>query len=179
VGSFTNWSVLPMGAGLVQVVSGNNLPQGNYCAYFKNDSGSLSQTISTLPGDYYFLSLAAIEFQGTNYVGISLNGSLLTTLNFTNPAQSIPITYQNNQGTYNSNFESFSYIFQATSITSTLKFTYIPQEIYTGMYPNLSGPFSGSGGLDAISVVAVPEPSTVALLGMGLGALTGRWRRKP
>jgi hypothetical protein len=120
------------------------------------------------------LNFLAIEFQGTNDVSVSVNGSLLATLNF---AKTTPIN--NGFGPFNNTWESFNYTFQATSLSTTLTFHYNNQLVAVPEVPNgfQYDLFYGSGGIDAISVTVAPEPSTVVLLGAGLFGWLIRRRR--
>jgi hypothetical protein len=172
-GSLTSWTVQGQPLPYVFAAPATNAPDGQYIALIVNNGGSLSQTINTTPGMYYALKLSAIEFQGTNNVSIKVNGNTLVNLNF---SFTDPITP--NGSPENQTWESFNYIIPASSSLTTLTFTYYPQ---VDAVPNSAGGYDlyyGDGGLDAISVVAVPEPSTIGLLVVGLGALTGRWRRR-
>jgi hypothetical protein len=96
-----------------------NPPDGSHIAEFLQGGGILSQTILTTPNFYYALSFSEIAFQGTNAASVSVNGSLLATLNFTN---TLPINFI--YGPYNTNWQGFSFIFQASSIVTTILFTF-------------------------------------------------------
>jgi hypothetical protein len=87
----------------------------------------------------------------------------VATLNFTN---TLPIN--TGFGLYNTNWQSFSFIFQASSsVVTTIAFSYSPQTVIDSE----NDIFYGSGGLDAVSVTAVPQPSIFTLALLGSGAL--------
>jgi hypothetical protein len=176
-GSFTNWTIRPVPeSGYVAInASYYVLPaaDGTYFAGFLYNGGTISQTITTMSGYYYALNLSAIESAGTNRVSVNVNGSLLANLNF--PTSQSPLNDSSTTYVFNTNWVDFNYVFQASSNLTTLAFTYYPQIITD----NDNDYYYGLGGLDAISVMAVPEPKTVILLvGCFVGWLAcGRYKR--
>ena len=143
---------------------------GTYLAEFSGSGGSIHQTVSTIAGDYYSLDFLAIQYQGTNYAAVYANNtSLLGTLNFTNMAGLVEYG-----GVANTNWESFSYTFQAASDMTPIQFIYFPQFLQMNGITDY-----GSGAVGDITLTVVPEPSIVALLGAGLaGGLAYSWRKR-
>jgi hypothetical protein len=66
----------------------------------------------------------------------------------------------------NLNWQSYSSVFQATSSTSTLSFV------------NTAGGANGGLFIDNISVAAVPEPATWAMMLLGFGLIGAGMRRR-
>jgi hypothetical protein len=169
---FYAWAV--GGTGFSQGYSGQYgsvAPDGNRFAFFTGnlsfpDYGTLDTYINTSAGAYYLLSFSAIAFDGTNSASVNVNGSLLATLNF-----NVTIPVAQVFGSYNTNWQGFSYVFQASSSLTEITFKYSAQEVDV---PDSSGGydfFPGAGGFDAISVIAVPEPSPSVLILFGGGVL--------
>ena len=170
------WTGSPSPGGNIIAGSGTT----NFSVAFIYNGGSISQTFATTPGTTYLLSFQAIEFQGTNYCGVNA-GSLAATLNF---AGTVPIQYDDGLGGLYANagpnlnntvWENFSYTFVASANTSstTLSFVYYPQEIQVTHPTSSPDYYWGAGGVQNISVTLapVPEPSTIALLGLGLAGV--------
>jgi hypothetical protein len=164
-GSFSGWAV--QGNGFTLESGG---PDGNDFAFHQGSSSpinysELSTSINTSPGQNYVLTFSAIAFDGTNSASVSINNSLLASLNFTS---TVPVNVDN-QYTYNTYWQNFSFIFQATSPLTGLFFKYTIQET---VIPEEDGfqydEFYGAGGFANFSVTAAPEPTPVALLGAGL-----------
>jgi hypothetical protein len=197
-GSLNGWTTQPFnnipgaffprssGAGNLGIT---NIPDGsNYALFidalgngnYLNETSSLSQTVSTTPGQFYSLNFSAIIFQGSSQFNIRVGGTLLSALNFTNytfinPTLNLPL---------NQAWQFFSFTFQATTNNTTIAIanqsvdydveTIINSQIYDNWYYSESG-------LDAVSVLGVPEPNALTLLGVSLtGGLvfTRRMRRK-
>ena len=125
----------------------------------------VSQAVSTVVGQGYDLSFYVGRMLGQpgdsrystpSTLNLSINGGVLT-----------PFTNSSTVGTLNTvNYQRFDVLFIATSTTTTLAFT-------NGTSNN------NFVGLDNVSFVATPEPSTIALAGIaglvGLGlAARGR-----
>jgi Protein of unknown function (DUF642)/PEP-CTERM motif len=157
-GSLSSWSVVynqfHIGVG---VGSTPDAPDGNYIAYFSSYGGTISQVLSTVPGAYYDLTFSALDFEGNNSAGVSA-GSLSVELNFTAPV--VPL------GSFvgNTNWQSFAFTFEASSTQTTLTFGAATQY-------DIVNDYYGTVNLDDIAVTAVPEPSIVALLGIGLAGV--------
>jgi hypothetical protein len=113
--------------------------------------GTLSQTFATVPGTLYELTLWGSNGGAPpNQVTISLDG--ITAF----AAKDDPVH----------DYVLHVFDFTATSTTNTLLFEY---EHST----------SGAFVIDDVSVSAVPEPSTLTLLALGVGALAARqWHKR-
>ena len=118
-------------------------------------TGSISQTFATITGQAYTLSFAYAHnlFGGTPSASASYS---LGSLNGT-------VTH-NTGSTSNLGWQLFSGNFTAAGATSTLSFT------------NLTGGANAGVFLDGISVAAVPEPGTWALMLLGFGMVGGATR---
>lgn len=123
-----------------------------------NAPGSLSQTFDTVLGLTYNVSF----FLGANGDGppptksVTVGATGNATVGYTVPSTPFPpnvVTYS-----------PFSYAFTATGTSTTLTFT-------------STGTTAYGAALDSVSVNAVPEPATWALMIVGFGAMGGMLRR--
>jgi hypothetical protein len=128
------------------------------CAAFIGATGSdftLSQGFATDAGATYLLQFSVL-FDGSTPSDFSATINGATVVNFTDPPAG-------------SSFQTFSSYFttddSAAGLLSSLSFA--------GRNDN------GFMFVDGVSVSAVPEPSSVALLGLGIGAIALWRRRKP
>ncbi|MCX7799373.1 MAG: choice-of-anchor C family protein [Fimbriimonadales bacterium] len=125
------------------------------------NAGSISQTISTVAGQQYLLSfwLAANpdlpNSTPSTKVAIVSAGNVINQ-NFSTPPRS--------SGIPNMNWGQYSLAFTALGSSTTITFA--------SGESNAVGP-----ALDNVSVEAVPEPTTLALAGLGLAAALRRRKR--
>ena len=114
--------------------------------------GTLSQTFATVPGTLYELTLWGANGGGPpNQVTITLNGTTAFA------ATDDPVH----------DYVLHVFDFTATSTTDTLAYDYV--------HSTAGGAFV----IDDVSVSAVPEPSTLTLLALGIGVLTARrWLKR-
>jgi hypothetical protein len=128
-GSFNGWALqgnsFSLG-GLNQIP-----PDGNNFAFYQGSTSDthsfagLDTFITTSAGQNYILSFSAIAFDGTNSASASINGSLLASLNF---ISTVPVNV-NTQGGYNTDWQNFTFTFQATSPLTEVTLKYSVQGI--------------------------------------------------
>ncbi len=155
--SLLGWNTVA-GAG-VEVrnqVAGNAFEGDNYVELDSYNNSAIAQTLATTTGGFYTLSFEYSARGGvslaSNPVQVFWNGTLLDTVSLDGSNQNGNVWYQ------------YSYAVQALG-NDVLKFA-------------ASGTNDSLGGsLDAVTVSAVPEPSTYALMAAGL-VLVGFLRRR-
>jgi PEP-CTERM motif len=146
-GDFTGWT--QTGNTGFSGVDGNPGPNdGNFAAFFGpvGSDGTISQALGTLVGRFYTISFD-FEPDGGNPSDFSATWGAQTLVNLTNPPAS--------------GYQLFSFSRLATSSSTTLAFNFRDDP--------------GFLWLDSVSV-SVPEPGTMALLGIGMAGLW--WRRR-
>ena len=145
---------------------GTPVPDGNYFLAFDQHDGRFSQYFPVASHAAYLLTFSAICFDGTNSLDFLLGGMINLYQYHCLFTNTPPVG-----GPYNHTWQDFSFVFESDiSPYMTLQFNFTRQFI--------GG--QGSGGIDNISIVQiVPEPSTLALLGLAaLGGFVVRQRAK-
>ena len=161
--SLTGWSVL---SGSVDVVSADLYPsfEGSQSLDLDGSSpGTIEQSFATTIGGSYLLTFAYANNPGrVALANVSVAGVGSSDL------LDAGITHGSSTGS-DMDYVAFEARFTANSATTTLRFT------------SLDDPGSRGGiALDAVSVTptAVPEPSSLALVGVGLLGIVGRSLRR-
>jgi hypothetical protein len=177
--SFDSWDVV--GAGCVSPISGLYTSGGltfpaqdgdfwvDMTGFVSNSATGIEQTVTTSIGTVYDLSF---------WVGNQVNpfGSFGTTSAievFVGGVSQGTFTNSGGAGTFTQNWQQFTLGFTALSTSTVIEFL------------NRDGARDNTNGLDNVVLLphgspppSVPEPGTLSLLGLGLGALVGRRRRK-
>jgi hypothetical protein len=160
-----NWTLQQSYGGSYTTIA----PNGDFSASFWFNGGSISQTISTTPGADCDLTFQAIQYDGISASSVSVNGNLLANFSPDDPFVS-PI----NGVSANTVWYNFDFNFTALSANTTISFTEQP-----GFYlDSQNNRYWSRSGLDSISVTAAPEPSSLALLGVGLVSLLACRRQR-
>jgi hypothetical protein len=166
-GDFTGWTVNPNPGYNFVYVSGNGLVDqvtinantGSYFAALGYNTGitgigTVSQTLSTTPGQLYRVSFAYLA-EGPSQPGTSPDNSFSASFG----TDTLFSAFNDNTiGATATNWVPESFLVTATSSSTVLSFTSYNNPYYDA--------------LDSVSVVAVPEPSSlVALCGLGMAGL--------
>ena len=133
-------------------------------AWFTSDGtpgGAIDQTFSTVAGQTYSLQFfgtteSSFGRDGTGVVNALINGNLLQSFNLTR-ASATPVTF--------SDWKPFSTSFVATANSTTLRLS------------NTQNAFQHFAFIDSVSVTAVPEPASWALMIVGFGLLGSTLRQ--
>jgi len=151
-GDFTGWTQTGNSSfdGVQCPGPGSAVAEGNCSAFFGpvGSIGGITQNLTTQIGQTYLISFDFEPDGGTpSSFSALFNGNTLYTV--TNPPASA--------------YQVFNFAAAATSTTTAIAFNFRDDP--------------GFLFLDAVSVQAAPEPATVALVGLGIGALFF-WRRR-
>lgn len=156
--SLTGWTAGNKGVELRDNVAGTAEDGSNYIELDTTGNSSISQTISTIIGQWYELS-----FWYSNRTGTTVNTNGLT-WSLGSSSGTVDKLAANNSG--DNEWTLFTTLVQATgtSMTLTLRATGASDSVGTSV--------------DNVSITAVPEPASLALVGIGLCALGLLRRRK-
>jgi len=157
VSSLAGWTTGDLGIELRNNVVGSALAGNNFAELDTTGNSSISQSIATVAGQWYTLSFA---YSNRSDVAVNSNGLSWTFGDTTGNAIASTLASGGNQ------WQQFSTVVKASGSSMTLSFSAIGSSDSLG------------SSLDNISVSAVPEPQSYALLLAGLGAMALVVRRR-
>lgn len=156
LGSIPGWTALVGGIEIQDNVAGAPFQGNQFVELDANFNSTMQQLVATSAGTNYVLQFAYSPRPGvtstSNPVEVIWNGTVIATL-----------TGNGASGTV---WAEYSYLVQATSSLSDLRFRAV------GISDSLGG------YIDAVRLNAVPEPSTLGLLGLGLAGIAALRRRR-
>lgn len=155
LGSIPGWTGIP-NIEVQNNVAGSPFDGNQHVELDTTANSAMSQAVPTVPGQFYELSFAYSPRPGialaSNGIDVFWDGVLVASLAQSGTALS------------NTQWQVFSFnVVGGAGATTTLRF-------------NATGTSNSVGGyLDAVEVQAVPEPTSLAVLGLG-GLTLGLWR---
>ncbi len=157
-GSMPGWSTVSgSGIELRNQVAGNAFDGSNFVELDSYDNSGMAQTLTTVAGSFYTL---AFDYSARAGVGAASNGIEV----LWNGASVASVT-ADGSGLSGNDWHLFSYSVLGTG-----------SDLLTFRAVGTSDSFGGS--LDAVSVTAVPEPSTYAMMFGGLALIGFSLRRR-
>ena len=162
VGGLSGWATgigpSPDGGTFLAIL--NNGGSGAFDATVQNIAGFIIGQTYMLQFSFANIGLdgrAASDYANPGFIRANIAG-----INFDTPVL-------NHDGFGNQQWFDYSNSFTATAASLDLTFSAVRENNGSGGY---------AGGVDGVSILAVPEPSSIALLGLGLAGLAWRSRRK-